>query len=478
VIDQYRLTAPLEYRFIAKEKIDGPGNTNWRRVSSPAKARALWDAEVAKLPEFLTRDLHLITGAVLPIWDRLSGSPKIYRLLTETGERLLGRVIPNEAMAATLEKLGAEKLKVTEDPAQIAAKVLAGAVATLANGWSLKRALVAGEPRLELVGPEFSHLGELRHDGAFTERIQFRTRCFVPTGATASGVIAKITAGRPVVSIADTARSSSGRFPDAEDDFPPVRLEESAAPYIPDGAPLFSAGAAAPLPASVRLEARFAQALLTLRAGTDETEPGRFEFAPVTAENALRHAFAAAEARAALAGLAGAGVGAAPTIGALEAHELAALSTVDLDRPSMTADLEDYFSRVFPCVTALGALARAHDAVRPLSFLLPANDRAGEDEVFDPSLAALTLELRPGVTEAALDALLADQALVEQQDTVPSYLFAAYQRKVALDRPWLHAVAVASPHQESAGFHDASEAESSEAKSVQGAARSPAAMRL
>ena len=52
--------------------------------------------------------MHLITGVILPIWDRLKGNPRVVRLQTDNGERLIGRVVPNDAIAATLKALGAE----------------------------------------------------------------------------------------------------------------------------------------------------------------------------------------------------------------------------------------------------------------------------------------------------------------------------------------------------------------------------------
>src|SRR5258708_39683664 len=80
----------------------------WRKVEDKTEAKKLWDARGAKVAEYTIDDTHLITGAILPIWDRVKGSPKIYRLQTDAGEKMLARVVPNDARKGTLEALGAE----------------------------------------------------------------------------------------------------------------------------------------------------------------------------------------------------------------------------------------------------------------------------------------------------------------------------------------------------------------------------------
>ena len=77
----------------------------------------------------------------------------------------------------------------------------AGAEADLANGWQLRRRRVANEPRIELVGPDYSALRELEADGVFAEVHAFRTRFFVPTGERAAHVLRAVTEHRPVVEI-------------------------------------------------------------------------------------------------------------------------------------------------------------------------------------------------------------------------------------------------------------------------------------
>lgn len=73
---------------------DGAPSGRYERLGQEHERRAAWEAAVAAAPKTRTLDHHLITGALLPIWDRLPpGSPQIVRTQTDEGEVLLGRVL-------------------------------------------------------------------------------------------------------------------------------------------------------------------------------------------------------------------------------------------------------------------------------------------------------------------------------------------------------------------------------------------------
>ncbi len=85
---------------------------------------------------------------------------------------------------------------------------MGGGRATLANGWTLRRSTVAGEPRIELTGPNYTHDAELTHAGIFTERIGYTTRYFIPTGEGAARALESVLERRPIVDIERSTTSS------------------------------------------------------------------------------------------------------------------------------------------------------------------------------------------------------------------------------------------------------------------------------
>lgn len=223
VIEQYRM---VDERGVAH--FTDRSNLNkdrWEKLTE-WEAREAWDAAVAALPELTYHDEHLITGVVLPIWDRLKGSkPKIYRVQTDAGERLLGRVVPSSEVKGVLRSLGAELHAPKLSSRDLAAQLESGGVeAVLANDWRIRRRRVSGEWRLELSGVDlYSHRNELENAGLFMERIQYTTRWFVPTGEQAPEALGKLLKNRALADViehkgaADEGVSTAGqRFAEAQ----------------------------------------------------------------------------------------------------------------------------------------------------------------------------------------------------------------------------------------------------------------------
>ena len=56
----------------------------------------MWEAECAAVPEFSESAFHIITGLLLPIWDRLpADNMRVYRFETDDGARVIGRLVGN-----------------------------------------------------------------------------------------------------------------------------------------------------------------------------------------------------------------------------------------------------------------------------------------------------------------------------------------------------------------------------------------------
>ena len=67
--------------------------SNWQETG-PSHWRALWEAELKALPTHTESRLWLVSGLLLPLWDRLpADSVQVRTLATDAGERLIGRML-------------------------------------------------------------------------------------------------------------------------------------------------------------------------------------------------------------------------------------------------------------------------------------------------------------------------------------------------------------------------------------------------
>jgi predicted RNA methylase len=85
-----RLLRPMERTAIP---LTAMAQTHWREAERTEFAQA-WEDELAELPAFSDSRLHIVTGLLLPIWKRLPDeSMRVYRLQTDDGERIIGRLV-------------------------------------------------------------------------------------------------------------------------------------------------------------------------------------------------------------------------------------------------------------------------------------------------------------------------------------------------------------------------------------------------
>jgi hypothetical protein len=128
--------------------------------------------------------MHMLTGILLPIADRLPGSPRVVRTQTVDGERLLGRVVATRDLAKTLKNLGVGSNLSTLTPDKVMERIMAGERAVLANGWTLQKARVANDNRVEVSGADLGCSQSARdllvEQGAFVERIHRADRISGP----------------------------------------------------------------------------------------------------------------------------------------------------------------------------------------------------------------------------------------------------------------------------------------------------------
>ena len=156
--------------------------SNWEETDD-ARFETMWAEEVAAVPEFTTSTITLINGLLLPIWDRLPAeNMRIYRLETDSGERAIGRLVTQQQMINVYARLGLD-CDITLSAEDVARSVMDQRNSlSLISGYQLRRSLVMGKPRLELIGAEPNTLAAFKAMGCFTEMIQWKTRLFIPLG--------------------------------------------------------------------------------------------------------------------------------------------------------------------------------------------------------------------------------------------------------------------------------------------------------
>ncbi len=186
-------------------------------VITEDKAGALWAKENAERPATVNQTTYLITGAVLPIWDRLDaggGSIDVVRTQTVDGRRLLGRQIKPSHVKEIRKRFDISSAAAKMSPADAMKAILQGQIAELSNGWKLQRAKVSDELRIELSAGYVSApiATELVNIGLLRERIDWKDRFFVPVGATGVPVLEKLLSNRPMVDLVDPNASGSMRL--------------------------------------------------------------------------------------------------------------------------------------------------------------------------------------------------------------------------------------------------------------------------
>ncbi len=193
-----RLARPMNRMAMA---LDALAQSHWRAADEQEFARA-WSEEVAGIPPHTDSEIHMVAGLLLPIWKRLPhGGAQVYRLQTDAGERIIGRMVTPAWALATLAG-GAPAL---QPEAAFAALMEGKLVLHLAEGLELRRSRVMGAYRIELAGFADTMRDRLAAYGLFSEIISWKLRLFAPTDESGVEVLAKVLSQYPIERIGDRA---------------------------------------------------------------------------------------------------------------------------------------------------------------------------------------------------------------------------------------------------------------------------------
>ena len=124
---------------------------------------------------------------------------RVYRLQTDDGERIIGRLVSPAWVTEAVEDDAP-----TLAPADAFAAVLDGrTVLQLQDGLELRRVKVMGEFRIELSAFSDGMVERLKAVGLISEIISWKLRLFVPTGTADPAILAKLMERYPLVRVAD-----------------------------------------------------------------------------------------------------------------------------------------------------------------------------------------------------------------------------------------------------------------------------------
>jgi hypothetical protein len=207
---------------------------NWEQLTAETAGEELWNNAVAELPEFRTNNLHLIGGTVLPVWDKLpTENVRIYRVLTSDGDLLIGRVIPENEIDATLYRLGYSRDRDDIKTEDLLKSVKNGDTVYLDNGWRITQKKVSNEQRIEIIGADYNHSDLLAKKGVFTERIAYQTRYFIPAEKDTIRILDEVMKISPVSRVeSNNERIAAKSSPSVMGQKQPERVSAKSKPSI------------------------------------------------------------------------------------------------------------------------------------------------------------------------------------------------------------------------------------------------------
>jgi len=184
VEERLRLIRPLSREAIAKAKLAG---SHWQ-IATEEEFTHAWLKELADTPPTRSSDFHLVTGLLLPVWKHLPrAASKVYRLQTDEGERIVGRLIPTADVPGLRIAFNLDGGPALSPQDAHGALLAEARPITLRGGMGLRISTLMGAKRIELTSFRDTEVEQLKAFGFFSEIISWRLRLFLPIEA-ASGI--------------------------------------------------------------------------------------------------------------------------------------------------------------------------------------------------------------------------------------------------------------------------------------------------
>ena len=184
-IERRRLIRPLKS---VNWTLEALSESLWEQVDFKSFRKGWLDEEEQAAMETAHERVHLVTGLLLPVWNKIPGAfVRVTRIAASDGRSIIGREISEFDMADLSRAFGLD-MNQTINPSRVAEMVMqSGKPFSVQSHDDLmaKRSLINGSQRLELTGFSAERLDWYKSKGCFTEIIRYRTRLFVPVNEAA-----------------------------------------------------------------------------------------------------------------------------------------------------------------------------------------------------------------------------------------------------------------------------------------------------
>jgi len=123
---------------------------HWTQVDAMI-AEQIWNAEMHERGDEEEREFWIISGAMLPIWDKLPRNrPTVFRMETDEGEQIIGRLVTEDFVHTLLKRV--DTLNTGGLPQEdVDAALIKGGIVTLVNGWVLQGRIHSTTGKLSLL---------------------------------------------------------------------------------------------------------------------------------------------------------------------------------------------------------------------------------------------------------------------------------------------------------------------------------------